>query len=101
MSLEQIAPPIASLNAPAGQTTSLEHGRLIYLQVCSRCHAAPHILEYTPAEWDTILPDMLDESDLTASRRDLITAYVSIVMHEMGPTPLDSGTAITAVDPNS
>jgi hypothetical protein len=90
MSLEQIAPPVATLAAPPEWTSSLEQGRLIYLQTCSRCHAAPHILEYTPAEWDTILPDMFDESDLAGPHRRLVTSYVTLVLQRTSSAPLDS-----------
>lgn len=79
MTLEQIAPPVATLAVASNQTASLKQGRLIYLQACSRCHAAPHILKYTPAQWDTILPGMMDESDLTASHRGLVTEYINLV----------------------
>jgi hypothetical protein len=99
MSLEQIAPPVATLAAPPERTSALEQGRLIYLQTCSRCHAAPHILEYTPAEWGTILPDMFDESDLTGPRRRLVTDYVTLVMQRTGSAPPDS--RIAASDPGT
>ncbi len=99
MSLEQIAPPIATLAAPPERASSLEQGRLIYLQTCSRCHAAPRILESTPAEWDTILPDMFDESDLAGPHRRLVTGYVTLVMQRTGSAPLDSG--IAASDPGT
>lgn len=99
MSLEQIAPPVATLAAPPEWTSTLEQGRLIYLQTCSGCHAAPRILEYTPAEWDTILPDMFDESDLADPQRRLVTGYVTLVMQRTGSAPLDSG--IAASDPGA
>jgi len=83
MSLEQIAPPVATLAAPPERTSALEQG----------------LLEYTPAEWGTILPDMFDESDLTGPRRRLVTGYVTLVMQRTGSAPPDS--RIAASDPGT
>lgn len=77
--LEQIAPPADDRLATAsGQPVStLERGRAIYLNQCTDCHVAEVINDYSKAEWDRILPEMNEESNLTPAQARDVTAYIN------------------------
>ena len=78
VSLEQIAPPVATL-VDVQNPARLTYGRTLYLQRCSRCHAAPQILKMTPPQMQTVFPRMLDECKLSPADEHAIVAYVNAV----------------------
>ena len=83
VSNEIIAPPIDSISFGALDNLNaetLDTGRTLYLQRCSRCHAPPVILKHTATEWGTLLPDMLDESALHGSKAQAVVEYVEAVL---------------------
>ena len=72
--LEQIAPPVAD------STGQLHHGRDIYVTRCVKCHAPEPVYKYTKTEWEEIIVDMADETNLTASETNAVRAYVMAVL---------------------
>jgi mono/diheme cytochrome c family protein len=88
-----IAPPVALVATESANVDRLEQGRTLYLQRCSRCHAAPIIRTLTPDEWDYWLPDMLTDSALKGPPAEAVTAYVAAVLQApavvFAPPPRD------------
>ena len=75
VTLDELAPPVASLASPAGHS-QLSRGRTLYLTTCAKCHSVEPVSRYSAAEWRVILPDMAAESNLTTSDEAAVTAYV-------------------------
>ena len=81
MSIEQMAPPVDSLLAAAGQPeghdlAALQRGREVYLTTCVSCHAPEPIGRHSAARWREILPKMAEEAHLAGRRYDDVQAYV-------------------------
>lgn len=57
-------------------SASLERGRRVYLENCTRCHAPEAIREYTAGRWPGIIADMAERSHLSASQNHDVLAYV-------------------------
>ena len=83
VSLEQAAPPAETLAAgvkPAA-AAQLRLGREIYVTRCARCHSVEPVRKYSRAHWERdILPDMAEETNLTASDAAAVRAYVLAVL---------------------
>ncbi len=89
--IEQLAPPVgeqarrqaAILGVPAGD---LEHGRLIYLTKCARCHSPEPVVGYTKRRWKDILPRMAQEAACTAEEAASVEAYVMMTLRAIAQT---------------
>ncbi len=69
--MNQIAPwPLAGAAQP------LIHGRLIYVTKCAKCHAPEPVTKYSYAQWQVIMPDMIEETKLNATDAAAVTSYV-------------------------
>lgn len=83
VSLEQAAPPVAML-APAmvnKNSARLSLGRDIYVTRCAKCHSVEPVTKYSRAKWENdILPEMAEETNLTASEAEAVKAYVLAVL---------------------
>ena len=75
VSLDTAAPPVEP--GPSGQ---LAEGRAIYVGQCAKCHAVEAVLQYSAAEWATIMPDMVERTKLNAAGSAAVTAYVERVL---------------------
>ena len=53
---------------------------MVYLQDCSQCHVPEPILAYSIEEWGRILPEMIEETVLTASQEADLRLYVESVL---------------------
>ncbi len=75
---EEIAPPVAMLGAVTGGSSAgqLEQGRRIYLTKCTKCHAAEPVRAFSEAEWRALLPEMAEDTKLTAGEEAAVLAYV-------------------------
>lgn len=85
LSLEEMAPSVdQQVLAVAGgaDVASLERGRRIYLGKCIKCHSVVPIGEYSLAEWNEIIPDMSEETNLSADEQVDLRAYI-LAAHEM------------------
>ncbi len=79
VSLDTAAPQV---NTPgAGPLTA---GRDIYVGRCAKCHAVEPVLDYTAAQWATIMPDMAERTKLTPTETAAVTAYVDHVLRQAG-----------------
>lgn len=85
-SLEQLAPPVATLSSRKG-ADQLEHGRDIYITKCARCHAVEPVRKYSAAHWGEIVPEMTDKSKLSPSEVAALQAYLEAVLK----TPVTQG----------
>src|SRR5687768_9621980 len=75
MSLEEMAPPVAALGGGGGQSPeSLSRGRHTYLTACAKCHTVEPIGRYSLDKWEEILPEMSEESKLTAAEESDLRA---------------------------
>ncbi|MFM7180978.1 MAG: hypothetical protein ACKO2G_05885 [Verrucomicrobiales bacterium] len=79
-SLNQIAPPVASIAPGTAATTQLERGRELYITACAKCHSPEPVLDYTESEWlGKILPEMCRLTKLDSADSDAVRAYVLAV----------------------
>ena len=79
VSLDTAAPP------PGPSATGpLTEGRAIYVGQCAKCHAVEPVLDYTRAQWATIMPDMAERTKLNAGETAAVTAYVNHVLRQAG-----------------
>jgi mono/diheme cytochrome c family protein len=77
-SIEQIAPPVALVTArPSAQ---LNLGRELYITRCTKCHSAEPVVKYTASEWELIVKDMAEETNLTAHETAAVRDYVMAVL---------------------
>lgn len=77
-SLDQIAPPAAAVSARP--SPSLELGRRLYVTKCAKCHAPEPVLDYTATEWEHIMADMAEETNLTEHETAAVKEYVAAVL---------------------
>jgi mono/diheme cytochrome c family protein len=84
VSIEQIAPPVATFAAPpsGAQRTQLEQGRTIYLTKCAKCHQPEPVHRYAPARWEDILAEMIGETKLDAAESAAVRAYVFAALRQ-------------------
>lgn len=81
MTLEQMAPPVddplAQVAVQRGMdAAAARRGREIYITDCAKCHTVEPIGRYSQDEWAKILPEMAEESKLSASQLNDLRAYV-------------------------
>jgi len=84
-SWDRVAPPVDVLAAggvadAAGQRAALERGRMVYLVDCSSCHVPEPILAHSREDWKDILPEMIEETTLTAAEEADLRLYVESVL---------------------
>ena len=75
-SLETAVPPAATLVAGGRDAATLESGRRVYLDACTRCHVAEPVRDYPAARWPGIIADMAERSKLTPAQEHAVLAYV-------------------------
>lgn len=83
VSLEQAAPPVALLSPSVvnNNAVKVSQGRDIYVTRCAKCHSVEPVTKYSRARWEgDILPDMAEETKLTANEADAVKAYVLAVL---------------------
>lgn len=80
VSLDTVAPPVARVVSARTPPSQLEAGRRIYLGKCTACHAAEPIRNYTAAEWEPLMVDMAEETNLTAEEDAAVRAYIRAVL---------------------
>jgi mono/diheme cytochrome c family protein len=80
VSLDTVAPPVSQVVATRTPLSQLEAGRRIYLGKCTACHAAEPIRNYTIAQWDPIMVEMAEETNLTAEEDAAVRAYIRAVL---------------------
>lgn len=83
ISLEQAAPPVEMLpmSARMGTSPQLLHGREIYITKCAKCHSVEPVTKYPLAQWEReILPEMNEETNLSAEEAAAVRAYVLAVL---------------------
>ena len=78
-SLAVTAPPVDRL-LPRLQNAEVQAGRQIYLGKCTSCHSALPVRNYTRAEWQPILAEMAEETNLTPAQDAAVRAYVHAVL---------------------
>jgi cytochrome c5 len=78
MSLEEMAPPVEQAAAYGGElsTEMLARGRHLYLTKCTKCHAAEPVRDYTASEWHGLMPEMGEETKLSAADEEAVLQYV-------------------------
>ena len=74
--LETVAPPVNTLTGRGKDTASLEGGRRIYLENCTRCHVPEPVQKFCSARWPGIIEDMGARSHLSAEQHRAVLAYV-------------------------
>jgi len=84
--LEQAAPPVASLVSPGElATASLNRGRVIYITACAKCHSPTPVRAYTKDRWtELIIPKMAGITKLSADDTAALRSYVLGVLKEDG-----------------
>lgn len=96
LTIEQMAPPVTSAFTAHPRSTlslaTLEQGRSIYVQDCTRCHSAEPIVRYSKDRWEHIIARMAPESRLDESRTAALQAYVFaahdvLALHGQQATP--------------
>lgn len=83
VSLEQAAPPVALLTSVVDNhhLANLSLGRDLYVTRCAKCHSVEPVTKYSREKWmQDILPDMAEESKLTANETAAVKAYVLAVL---------------------
>ena len=75
-----VAPKISSLGN-VNNVLQLEQGRNIYITSCSRCHNALRITKFTQHQWNELLPEMIEESNLGSSDSVAVEVYIKQVLH--------------------
>ena len=71
MNLDLVAPP------PSATSPELTLGRRIYVTKCAKCHAPEPVKQYSHSQWQEIMPEMVEETNLSASDAAAVTAYVN------------------------
>lgn len=81
LTLTEMAPPAEAIQAVQPEELSaLSHGRQIYLTRCARCHSAQPVRQYTPRQWNALLPGMIRQTKLDASQESDLRAYITAVL---------------------
>ena len=76
VSLESAVPPAATLVARGRDAATLEAGRRVYLDACTRCHVAVPVRDYAAPRWPGIIDDMAERSKLSPDQHRAVLAYV-------------------------
>lgn len=85
MTLEQMAPPVdqdlvqlsATSDAPVrANEATLARGRHVFINKCISCHSLEPVGRYSVEEWNTIIPEMAEEANLTEGQQADLRAYV-------------------------
>ena len=59
---------------------TLAEGRHLYVTKCARCHAPEPVRDYSVAEWEGLLPEMNEESNLDVEEGEAVREYVLAVL---------------------
>lgn len=81
VALEQLAPSVTADLAGIGQSQgfemgTLQRGRHIYLTQCASCHSVEPIDGWSLSEWEHLLPEMNEESELNPKDASDLRAYI-------------------------
>ena len=76
--MDTTVPPVATLTARGKDIASLESGRRIYLENCTRCHVAEPVQKFSAARWPGIIADMGARAHLSAEQHRAVLAYVLV-----------------------
>lgn len=84
--LEQAAPPVATLVSPGElATASLNRGREIYITACAKCHSPTPVRAYARDRWtELIIPKMAVITKLSPDDTAALRSYVLAVLKEDG-----------------
>lgn len=61
---------------PGTDTTTLQHGRTLYMDNCARCHNLYLPGAYTEQQWANIMPIMKKKARITDEESDRILRYL-------------------------
>ncbi len=64
----------------APTTAGVLRGRSIYVTRCAKCHAPEPVRKYSAAQWREIIPDMAEETRLSAADTQAVTDYIFAVL---------------------
>jgi cytochrome c5 len=67
---------------PDATTQSLQAGRTIYNEQCTRCHGAKPISQYSEQEWERIIGRMAPKAKLTADQTETLRRYI-LTSHDL------------------
>lgn len=71
--------PVAAAPDPSGR---IKQGRDLYITRCAKCHAPEPVRDYSHTEWEEIIPEMAEETNLSPSETQALRAYVLAVLNE-------------------
>ena len=54
----------------------IAEGRRLYLGRCTACHSPEPVLDYSLAEWHELMPEMAQESKMSAAQERAVMAFV-------------------------
>jgi mono/diheme cytochrome c family protein len=83
VTLDQMAPRVEALPTQArlGSAAQLAQGRDIYITKCAKCHSPEPVRKYPASQWESqILPEMIEETNLSAAEGAAVRAYVMSVL---------------------
>ena len=69
----------AGRNGQATSLTSLQHGRKLYVNRCSACHALYMPAQFKADEWPALVERMADNAKLNPDQKRDVLGYVSAV----------------------
>lgn len=75
LNIDVIAPPVAA-------SPTLQRGRELYVTKCTACHAPEPIRKYSAAKWEEIIPDMAEDTKLSAADTNAVAEYVRWVLKQ-------------------
>jgi mono/diheme cytochrome c family protein len=84
-SLLEMAPPVEGLTDgsrayTAAQRASLENGRSLYVQDCAKCHSPVAVSSLTRADWEKVMPRMVQITALDSVAHQDLNNYIDAVL---------------------
>ena len=71
---DDTAPGNSASSAPADPIYT--HGKQIYRTKCAKCHAPEPVRRYSPAEWEELMPEMIEETNLNSAEITAVWSYI-------------------------
>ena len=65
---------------------TLAEGRRLYVTACARCHGPEPVRDYTLTEWEDIMVEMAEETNLSPAETDAVNHYIEAVWNLPEPT---------------
>lgn len=90
-------------NGQATSLTSLQHGRKLYVNRCSACHALYKPAQFKAAEWPTLVERMAGNAKLNPDQKRDVLGYLAAVAAEAEDTaaarPMGGAAAVPVSTP--